>query len=177
MLQISKTKKLNNDEATYFRIIGDKTASLLSTCCEIGALSATEDTAKVRALKEYGEYLGIAFQIRDDILDYIGSSKIIGKTPGRDIKDKKLTLPLIYALSQASKDDSKQILKFVKSGEKNKNVADVIEFVKNKGGLDYSDRIANEYGEKAVNSLNIFDDSDSRQALIGLVEFVLKRKN
>ena len=90
LLQISKTRKLNNDEETYFKIISDKTASLLSTCCEVGALSATTDENKIKAMKEYGENLGIAFQIRDDILDYIGTTKIFGKPLGADIKEKKL---------------------------------------------------------------------------------------
>lgn len=177
LLQISKTKKLNNDENTYFRIIGDKTASLLSTCCEIGALSATDQEDKIVALRQYGENLGMAFQIRDDILDYIGSSKIIGKTPGRDIKDKKLTLPLIYALSKSNKDESKKILKFVKSGEKNNNVNDVINFVKEKGGLEYSDKVASEFAEKAKSSLSVFNEGELKIALTGLVEFVIKRKN
>lgn len=177
LLQISKTKKLNNDENTYFRIIGDKTASLLSTCCEIGALSATENREKVAALRQYGEYLGMAFQIRDDILDYIGSSSVIGKTPGRDIKDKKLTLPLIYALSRSDKEESKKILKYIKSGEKNKNVEDVIEFVKEKGGLDYSNNVAVEYARKAKDAIGIFDEGESKTALSALVDFVVSRKN
>ena len=177
LLQISKTKKLNNDEETYFRIIGDKTASLLSTCCEIGALSATSDMEKVTALHNFGEFLGMAFQIRDDILDYVGTSKIIGKTPGRDIKDKKLTLPLIYALTQSSKAESQKILKYVKSGEKNKNVADVIRFVMEKGGLDYADKVASEFAGKAKSELANFEDSESKRALIGLIDFVISRKS
>ncbi|MEK6552745.1 MAG: polyprenyl synthetase family protein, partial [Bacteroidota bacterium] len=98
LLQISKTRKLDIDEETYFRIISDKTASLLSTCCEIGARASTDDEQKITALKGFGENLGIAFQIRDDILDFIGTKNIFGKPLGADIKEKKITLPLIYAL-------------------------------------------------------------------------------
>ncbi len=114
LLQIKKTQKLNINEETYFRIISDKTASLLSTCCEIGAKSATNNEHEIIAMREYGEYLGLAFQIKDDILDYIGSSKLVGKPLGADIKDKKITLPLIHALEKAQKSERSEILKLVK---------------------------------------------------------------
>lgn len=117
LLQISKTRKLDIDEKTYFQIISDKTASLLSTCCEIGCASVSEDKKEIEALKMYGEYLGIAFQIKDDILDYVGTSKLIGKPLGADIKE-KITLPLIHALSVADKKDSAKIIKTVKNGSK-----------------------------------------------------------
>jgi octaprenyl-diphosphate synthase len=175
LLQISKTKKLDNDEETYFRIISDKTASLLSTCCEIGALSATDDNDKVEAMRSFGENLGLAFQIRDDILDYTGTSKIIGKTPGRDIKDKKITLPLIHALSQADKKEAAKILKWIKAGEKNKNVSDVIEFVKRNGGIIYADNIAKSFIEKAKKDLSIFSTSKISTSLESLLDYIINR--
>ena len=175
LLQISKTKKLNNDEATYFRIIGDKTASLLSTCCEIGALSATDDTEKVDAMKRFGENLGLAFQIRDDVLDYTGNSKVIGKTPGRDIKDKKITLPLIHALEKAEKKESSQIIKYIRAGEKNKHVKDVINFVKKYDGIIYADNVANKYVEKAKEDLSIFSANNIRASLESLLEYIVNR--
>jgi octaprenyl-diphosphate synthase len=177
LLQMSKTRKLNINEETYFRIISDKTASLLSTCCEIGALSSTNNADQISALKNFGEYLGLSFQIRDDILDYIGNSKIIGKNPGRDIKDKKITLPLIYALRNADKNESSKIIRYVKDGEKNKKVEEVIDFVKQNGGLEYAEKVAFEYSQKAKDSLKIFQSSESYTSLESLVDFVVSRKN
>ncbi len=176
LLQIRKTRKLNNDEATYFRIISDKTASLLSTCCEIGAMAATNDENKIKAMHEFGEYLGIAFQIRDDILDFIGKSSILGKPLAGDIRERKLTLPLIYALSKAEKDESKSILNLIKNGGKNLDVDAVIEFVKKYDGISYAEEKANEYARKALNCLNIFEDSTAKHSLSGLVHFVVERK-
>lgn len=177
LLQISKTRKLDNDEETYFRIISDKTASLLSTCCEVGARASTNDEEKVKAMKDFGENLGIAFQIRDDILDFVGSKKIIGKPLGGDIKEKKITLPLLYALKQAPQDESKKIIKEIKSGEKKVNVQVVIDFVKMYKGIDYAEKISFEYSNKALENLRLFQNSESRTALEALVSFVVERKN
>jgi len=177
LLQISKTRKLDNDEETYFRIISDKTASLISTCCEIGARAATEDKVKIEALKQFGENLGIAFQIRDDILDYVGKSKIIGKPLGGDIREKKLTLPLIHALSKSNNVESDKILKTIKKGGKKLDVNNVIEFVKRYDGIDYSEKVSKEYAQKAIKSLEIFEPSEAKDSLINLVEFVVNRKN
>ena len=118
LLQIYKAKKLDINEETYFKIISYKTASLISTCCEIGARSSTDAPNKIDALRNYGEYLGIAFQIQDDILDFVGKTKIFGKVQGGDLKEKKITLPLIYALNNSSKDKSKAIIKLLKKGVK-----------------------------------------------------------
>ena len=175
LLQISKTRKLDNDEETYFRIISDKTASLLTTCCEIGARASTTDEQKILALKNYGENLGIAFQIRDDILDYIGTTKLFGKPLGGDIKEKKLTLPLIYALKNSSSEDSKHIIKLIKNGGNKLDVKTVIEFVKKSGGIDYAEKVSREYAQKAIDSLAIFEKSDIRVALESLVQFVVDR--
>ncbi|MBI9072852.1 MAG: polyprenyl synthetase family protein [Melioribacteraceae bacterium] len=175
LLQISKTRKLDIDEETYFRIVSDKTASLLSTCCEIGALSASDNEEYHKALKDYGENLGIAFQIRDDILDLIGTA-LFGKSIGGDIKEKKLTLPLISALKNVSKDEADKILKLIKKADKKDNLNKIIEFIKENGGIEYATEKAKEYASKAKDSLNVFDDSESKQALQDLVDFVLDRK-
>ena len=98
LLQIQKTRKLDIDEETYFKVISDKTASLLETCCTIGAMSATDNKDYIEAMKNFGHSLGMSFQIRDDILDYEGTTNLIGKPVGGDIKEKKITLPLIYSL-------------------------------------------------------------------------------
>ena len=130
LLQIRKTRKLDIDEETYFRIISDKTASLLETCCQIGALSASSDEKYYEAMRKFGEYIGIAFQIRDDILDYEGNTSIIGKPVGADIKEKKITLPLIYSLQQVSKNEAAKIKKIIKNVDKNGSVEEIIDFVK-----------------------------------------------
>ncbi len=175
LLQISKTRKLNNDEETYLRIISDKTASLLATCCEIGARASTTDEDKIKAMREFGENLGIAFQIRDDILDYIGTTSVFGKPLGGDIKEKKLTLPLIYALAQAHPPESKEILRTIKNGARKKGVEHIIDFVKRNKGIDYADQAAKSYAEKAVSCLSIFDSSEFKQGLTSLVNFVVVR--
>ena len=127
LLQIRKTRKLDIDEETYFRVISDKTASLLETCCEIGALSATDNKEFHKAMKSFGQSIGLAFQIRDDILDYEGTFKNIGKPVGGDIKEKKITLPLIYSLNQVDKEEAQIIKKLIKDGSKKENIKKVIE--------------------------------------------------
>lgn len=175
LLQISKTKKLDIDEETYFRIISDKTASLLSTCCQIGSLSSSDSDEYQNALKNFGEYLGIAFQIRDDILDYVGTNSF-GKPLGADIKEKKITLPLIHALSSVDPADKSKIIKKLKKINKKDSVKEIINFVKSNGGIDYSERIALDYAEKAKNELSIFPDTASKKSMIDIVDFVINRK-
>jgi len=177
LLQISKTRKLDIDEETYFRIISDKTASLLSTCCEIGARASTDDEKMITAMKEFGEDLGIAFQIRDDILDFIGTKNIFGKSLGADIKEKKITLPLIYALKNAPQDESNKIINLLKSKERKTKVDIVIKFVKMYEGIEYSEKIALEYSKAALSKLKQFQTSESRLSLESLVSFVVERKN
>ena len=176
LLQIYKTKKLNIDEETYLKIISDKTASLLSTCCQIGGMSVTDNEEKIAALKNYGEYLGIAFQIKDDILDFTGTTKIFGKVKGGDVKEKKLTLPLIYALEKADASKRKEILKNIRKGERNKSIPEIIKFVERSEGLEYSRKKAEEYSAKAKNCLAVFEDSDAKTSLIKLVEYVIERE-
>jgi len=138
LLQIQKTRKLDIDEETYFRVISDKTASLLETCCEIGALSATDNHVYHQAMKQFGQAIGMAFQIRDDILDYEGTLKMMGKPVGGDIKEKKITLPLIHSLNQVSKKEAAHIRKLIKNGSKNDDVKEVVKFVRENGGIEYA---------------------------------------
>lgn len=176
LLQIYKAKKLDIDEETYFKIISYKTASLISTCCEIGARSTTDDPDKIEALRNYGEYLGIAFQIQDDILDFIGKTKIFGKIQGGDLKEKKITLPLIYALNNSNKEKSKEIIKLLKKGVKQDGIQHIISFVIENGGIDYSKNVALEFTQKAKECLNVFEDSESKASLVKLVDFVVNRE-
>ena len=177
LLQINKTRKLDIDEETYFRIISDKTASLLATCCEIGASASIENDEKIEAMRSFGENLGMAFQIRDDVLDYVGSSNIIGKPHAADLREKKITLPLIYSLSQTPLSRQKEILKAVKGISKNGNLDKVLIFVRESGGIDYALKVAREYSEKAKKNIALFEDSPSKLALSALVDFVIDRKN
>ena len=177
LLQIQKTRKLNIDEETYFKVISDKTASLLETCCEIGAMSATNNSDYHNAMKHFGQSIGIAFQIKDDILDYEGSVKIIGKPVGGDIKEKKLTLPLIYSLNNVSAKEASHIRKIIKNGSNKQNVKEVIQFVRENGGINYAIERAKSYSDKAKEALSILPDSQSKIALQALVEFVIDRKN
>ena len=176
LLQIQKSKELHNDEETYFKIISDKTASLIATCCEIGAMSATDDVSKHKIMHDYGELIGLAFQIRDDIFDYQGKSLNIGKPVGNDLKEKKVTLPLIYSLSQVSSSEAKEIVKIVKSEKlKKRNINYIIDFVKSNGGIDYAENKAKELTTQASNLLNVFDDSEAKKSLISFANFVIER--
>ncbi|HLX13343.1 MAG TPA: polyprenyl synthetase family protein [Bacteroidota bacterium] len=175
ILQIAKSRQLDIDEKTYFRIISDKTASLLSTCCQIGAASVTNDVAVREAMKEFGENVGIVFQIRDDLLDYVGRKSITGKPAGLDMKEKKLTLPLIHSISRAPGSQSRQVLRIIKNGASRKDLESVIEFAHEFGGIDYATRKAEEYSKKAMDALSILPSSDAKESLAGFVGYVLER--
>jgi octaprenyl-diphosphate synthase len=177
LLQIQKTRKLDIDEETYFKVISDKTASLIETCCTIGAMSATSDATYISAMKDFGKNLGIAFQIRDDILDYEGKLSITGKRAGGDIKEKKITLPLIYSLNQVSTVKAAEIRKIIKNGKDKPEVETVIEFVRENNGIEYAIGKSRTYSQLAKESLNKLPDSQSRLALEALVDFVIDRKN
>jgi octaprenyl-diphosphate synthase len=177
LLQIQKTRKLDIDEETYFRVISDKTASLIETCCTIGAMSAATNPEYISAMKEFGLNLGISFQIRDDILDYEGSLSITGKRAGGDIKEKKITLPLIYSLNQVSPEKASEIRKIIKNGKDKPNVEEVISFVRENKGIDYAVGQARTYSQAAKDALKKLPDSQSKLALEALVDFVVDRKN
>jgi octaprenyl-diphosphate synthase len=175
LLQIEKTRFLDIDEETYFRIISDKTASLISTACKLGASSATTDQDSIQHLYDYGEALGIAFQIQDDILDYQGEKT--GKPIGGDIKEKKITLPLIHALEKTTEDKRSHIISILRSDKKRALFSnEVIAFVRQEGGIDYAIDVARDYANKAYESLNGFENSESKASLEKLVSFVIERK-
>jgi octaprenyl-diphosphate synthase len=176
ILQIQKSRELDIDEATYLTIISNKTASLLSTCSEIGAASATEDPARRKLMKDYGENVGMAFQIRDDILDFTSRKSILGKPIGGDVKEKKITLPLIHALQQTSKQESKKVLKMIKNGTKGNDVEYVVDFVRQNGGIQYAEQRALEFGNAARECLKPFPETDARRSLEQFVDFVMERE-
>ena len=177
LLQIQKTRKLDIDEETYFKVISDKTASLLETCCSIGAMSTTDNKDYIEAMRNFGHSLGMSFQIRDDILDYEGKSNLIGKPVGGDIKEKKITLPLIYSLNNVSSSEAARIKKILKNGNDKTKVKDIMQFVHENNGIDYALKVAEKYSDEAKDSLNIFPDSQLKLSLQALVDFVTARKN
>jgi octaprenyl-diphosphate synthase len=176
LLQIQQSRQLRNDEDTYFHIIGDKTASLLATCCEIGALSATDDAAIVDRMREYGENLGVAFQIRDDILDFTGTEAAIGKPVGGDLKEKKFTLPLIHAFANAPSARRLEVLRRLKRGVKRKDIDNIVRFVEEFGGIEYARKMAEEYRDRARAQIEGLPETEAKQSLLQLADFVVTRK-
>ncbi len=176
ILQIKKSRELDIDEETYLKIISSKTASLLSTCSEIGAASVSEDKEQIQLMKDYGENVGLAFQIRDDLLDYTSRTNIIGKPIGGDLKEKKITLPLIYAFLQAPKQESKKVLKMIKKGSTAKDIGYVVKFTQEYGGIDYARNKAEFFGEKAKVCLKSFKESEAKNSLLAFVDFVMERE-
>ncbi|MGB6648331.1 MAG: polyprenyl synthetase family protein [Bacteroidota bacterium] len=174
--QIQRSRKLNLDEEDYLEIIGDKTASLISTCCEIGAASASDDPEKARLLREYGENVGLAFQIRDDMLDFTGRKSITGKPTGLDLSEKKLTLPLIHAFTKASRKEKSEILSMIKNGGEKMKVKRVVEFVSAHGGLEYAAERARHFAASATERLAMFPDSPSKRSLESFARFVVSRE-
>ncbi len=175
LLQIEKARKLDITEEIYFEVIKQKTASLISTCCEAGALSVDRKDEAER-MREFGELIGIAFQLKDDIFDY-GEPGDIGKPTGLDIRERKMTLPLIYALNNSTNEVRKELINIVKNHNENpKKVQRAIDLVIEHGGIDYAHRKMLEYKEKALNLLENIPDSDSKQAILGLVEYTTTRK-
>ena len=178
--QIAKSRALDIDEKTYLRIIGDKTASLFSTCCEIGATSTTSDEGIIELMRKFGEDLGMAFQIRDDMLDYIGRKSITGKPKGLDLSEKKLTLPLIYSLQKAPRRQARRILSIVKNGSptsstSGKALTTIIEFAQEFGGIDYAAEKAAHFSRLAKAVLEHLPTSESKRTLLSLVDFVSQR--
>jgi len=176
LLQLQKARKLNIKEEDYYKIIISKTAALLAACTACGARSVSEDSETIQLMKDFGENIGIAFQIKDDILDYEGTG-FTGKAVGNDIKEKKITLPLIHALEQASNFKKRHILGIVKSRKKTKSgIAEVINFAIEYGGLDYAELKMNKYRDKALAILDSYPDSEVKESLKEFVRYTTSRK-
>lgn len=177
LLQIQKARKLNITEDDYYKIIIRKTAALISACTATGARSVTEDQDTIQLMKDFGENIGIAFQIRDDILDYVANS-LTGKIVGNDIKERKITLPLIHALEFSSSGRRKEIMSVVKRKKKTKDEIDeVIRFVISSGGLEYAEVRMNGYRDKALAILDSYPDSDYKTSLKKFVYFTTARNS
>ncbi len=172
LLQIEKARRLDIDEKTYFNIITKKTASLIASCCALGASASNSSKVQINKFYELGEKIGIAFQLKDDLFDY-GNRKI-GKPTGIDIKEKKLTLPLIYALNNSSKSKKKWLINSVKNSNDNV-IKDIISYVTEIGGIDYTQKKINEYYNSAIEDLKYFEDNEFKESLKKLIKYVIER--
>jgi octaprenyl-diphosphate synthase len=175
LLQIEKTRKLNLSEEVYFEIIKNKTASLLSSACAAGTWSSTMDAEKTEQMKLFGEKAGIAFQIKDDLFDYGSAS--IGKPTGNDIKEKKLTLPLIFTLNNAEPVKKKELIYLLKNeNRQKKNIQYIIDEVIKAGGITYAEQTMNQYRDEAISILHQFPKNEIRDGLESLVRYTTDRK-
>ncbi len=175
LLQMEKTRNLNFDESIYYEIINGKTASLLASSCAAGASSVTNDEFIIEQMRAFGDNVGMAFQIKDDLFDY-GEAKV-GKPTGNDIKEKKLTLPLIHILQKVSPSLRKQIINIVKNNNNDKEkVKFVIDHVQSYGGIEYATQKMIEYRDKAITILHSFPNSPTRDALEELVRYTTDRQ-
>jgi len=174
LLQLAKARRLDITEEIYFQIIRQKTASLIASCCAVGAQSAGATEEFVEKMRLFGEKVGLAFQIKDDLFDF-GDAEV-GKPLGIDIKEKKMTLPLIYALSQSTWSTKRHIINLIKNhSDKPQKVAEVIQFVRESGGIQYATQAMQRLVEEAKSVLHTFPESKYRTSLEGLVQFTIDR--
>ena len=175
LLQIEKARRLDITEDIYYKIIRQKTATLIAACCAMGARSVDASDEEVERMRLFGEYIGMAFQIKDDLFDY-GDTQI-GKPTGIDIKEQKMTLPLIYVLNNCTKEEKKWVINSIKNHNKDKKrVKEVITFVKNTGGLEYATKQMKSYQEKAIKLLDAYPQSIYKDSLELMVNYVIDRK-
>ncbi|MBI9041572.1 polyprenyl synthetase family protein [Lutibacter sp.] len=175
LLQIEKARRLDITEEIYFEIIRQKTATLIAACCGIGAASVGSSKEEIEKMRLFGELIGIAFQIKDDLFDYTEDK--IGKPTGIDIKEQKMTLPLIYTLNNCSSEEKKWLINSVKKHNKDKKrVKEVIAFVKEKGGMQYTVQKMKEYHSKALDILETYPNSEYKESLLTMVNYVIERK-
>ncbi|NAW50688.1 polyprenyl synthetase family protein [Elizabethkingia argentiflava] len=176
LLQLEKARKLDITEEVYYEIIRQKTATLIAACCEVGVRSNVVDEATAEKMKQFGTYTGMAFQIKDDLFDYL-SSNLIGKPVGIDIQEQKMTLPLIYTLRITDAEKRKYYFDIIKRYHKNpKRVKELVEFVKSSGGLDYAIGVMKDFQQKAIDILESFPDSEAKKSLRLMLNYVIERK-
>ena len=175
LLQIEKARQLDITEAIYYDIIRQKTATLIAACCSLGAASVKQNSDDVELMRKFGELIGMAFQIKDDLFDY--GTKSIGKPTGIDIKEQKMTLPLIHVLNNCSSEEKKWLINSVKNHNKDrKRVNEVIDFVKSHGGLDYAVEKMKAFQEQALQLLQKYPESEYKESLELMVNYVIERK-
>ncbi|HOK25244.1 MAG TPA: polyprenyl synthetase family protein [Bacteroidales bacterium] len=177
LLQLQKARKLNIKEDDYFKIISSKTAALIAACTACGTISVTKDPDIVQMMKELGENIGIAFQIRDDILDYERNG-LTGKAPGNDIKERKITLPLIYALEKSPVNEKKHMINIVKKKKKSRDeINQVIKYVEDTGGIEYAETKMNQYRDKALAILDYYPDSEVKNSMKEFIHYTTSRNS
>lgn len=175
LLQIEKARRLDITEDVYYEIIRQKTATLIAACCSLGACSVKPGSVDVENMRKFGELIGMAFQIKDDLFDYTDGP--IGKPTGIDIKEQKMTLPLIYALNNCTDKERKWLINSVKNHNKDsKRVKEIIAFVKAQGGLSYAESKMVSFQKEAMELLNTYQDSEFKEALQLMVNYVIERK-
>lgn len=176
LLQMEKSRKMDITEEVYYKIIKQKTASLVAACCATGACSVTKDKELIANMEQVGIYVGMAFQIKDDIFDY-GFSNEIGKPTGIDIKERKLTLPLIYVMNKVDNKQKKLIIKTIKKDKQDaKKINEIISLVINEGGIHYAEKKMHFYKDLALKQLEYLPSSPSKEAFIGLINYSINRK-
>lgn len=171
LLQNDRSRTLDMDEATYFKMIADKTGALISCSCELGAITNGISGKDRAALREYGLHAGIAFQIRDDLFDYTADQSTIGKSKGRDLKERNLTLPILHALNRATRSEVRSVLSRIRHGLNRQELREINRFVADYGGLDYAQEKINFHSGRAIQSLAHFPESDAKTCLIGFIEY------
>ena len=175
LLQIEKARQLDITEDVYYEIIRQKTATLIAACCSLGAASVRPNSADIEKMRKFGELIGMAFQIKDDLFDY-GETKI-GKPTGIDIKEQKMTLPLIYALNNSTKKEKSWLINSIKKHNKDKKrIKEVIAFVIDKGGLEYAETKMKAFQKEALTLLVDYPESEFKASLILMVNYVIERK-
>jgi octaprenyl-diphosphate synthase len=175
LLQIEKARRLDITEDIYYEIIRQKTATLIAACCALGARSVSEDEVKVETMRKFGELIGMAFQIKDDLFDYTDDA--IGKPTGIDIKEQKMTLPLIYALNNCTSKEKSWCINSIKNHNKDKKrVKEVIQFVKDKSGLAYAEQKMAQFQQEALALIQNFPNSTYKDSLTLMVNYVIERK-
>ena len=177
ILQIQKARKLDITEEIYFEIIRKKTASLMATSAAVGTCSVTDDPEIIERMRLFGEYAGIAFQIKDDLFDF-QKSNLLGKPTGNDLHEKKITLPLIHALNRGSSSEKRTILNIVRKKSKSaSDLTQVVKYISAKGGFDYAERVMQEYRQKALEQLTAYPDSEFKRALAAFVGYITERES
>ncbi|MEL0173271.1 MAG: polyprenyl synthetase family protein [bacterium] len=176
IMQIEKSLTRNMPKEVYYDMINQKTASLIAASCELGAITTTNDKSDRKSTFEYGNNLGMAFQIKDDLFDFLGSENETGKDSGGDVKKNMITLPLIFCLENATRSEKKKLKTLVGSKKKsNSNLREINDLISELGGFDYSKNKLQEFSDKAVAAIDNYDDSETKNSLIKLVEFNVSR--
>ena len=176
LFQIEKSRKLDITEDDYLRIIADKTAALIGACCKLGAMTVTNSTEKYKKLACYGENLGMAFQIKDDLLDFQSDQIVLGKAVGADLKEKKITLPLILAFKESPAHEKKSIITMIKKGVTKDDLKTIYKFTNQYGGLEKAQGYVLKYADMASRQIEFLPESEAKVNARRFVNYIINRK-